>query len=72
MEVKGGRRQSFWEADGTGYGWLAEEDRNRRKTEEKRRKRKRKERGISDKREGEKEKKKLTGEDFVDRGTFEV
>ena len=64
----GGSRGADW----TGYGWLAEEDTNRRKTEEKRRKRKRKERGISDKREGEKEKKKLTGEDFVDRGPFEV
>ena len=33
--MKGERRQSFWAADGTGYGWLAEEDTNRRKTDEK-------------------------------------
>ena len=43
LEVKGGRRQSFWAVDGTGYGWLAEEDTNRRKTErgEKKRERRR-------------------------------
>ena len=34
-------RQKFWAADGTGYGWLAEEGRNRRKTEEKRKREKR-------------------------------
>ena len=37
-----GGRQSFWAADGTGYGWLAEEDTNRRKTEKK------KKRGVGD------------------------
>ena len=36
--MKGGRRQSFWVAYGTGYGWLVEEDTNRRKTDEKKKK----------------------------------
>ena len=31
--------QSFWAADGTGYGWLAEEDTKRRKTEKRRKER---------------------------------